>query len=249
MLPWSDGEKRIAIARTVTGGTVEPARLNIGLARAALRAGAAIRERSRVARISYEPRPAVYTGSERIEADCVIVAVNAWMRSLVNPAAAARSSLTFACATERLKDDVIGELGLGEGIPFYTADLPYLWGRTTGDGRIIFGAGLLFAEPDELEDNGIDNKEFGNIISAMHHRIRRLHPALSKIDFSASWAGPIAFTEGAVPVLGRVASCPNVLVAGAYAGHGVAFSVRAGELLANTVVRGEPLPDWGSLSR
>ncbi len=249
MLPWSDGEKRVAIARTVTGGTVEPARLNIGLARSALRAGAAIRENARVTRIEYEPGPAVYVGSERIQADWIIIAVNAWMRSLVSRAPSAHSSLTFAVATEQLKNSVIEEIGLGDGIPFYTADLPYLWGRTMRDGRVIFGAGLLFAAPNELEQIGIDNEEFANIISALHDRIRRLHPSLSKVGFSASWAGPIAFTEGAVPVIGSLPGCPRVLVAGAYAGHGVALSVRAGELLANAIVVGEPLPAWASLTR
>jgi glycine/D-amino acid oxidase-like deaminating enzyme len=39
------------------------------------------------------------------------------------------------------------------------------------------------------------------------------------------------------------------LVAGAYAGHGVALSVRAGELLANAIARNESLPTWGALNR
>ncbi|HUA33638.1 MAG TPA: FAD-binding oxidoreductase [Candidatus Binataceae bacterium] len=249
MLPWADGGKRVAIARTVTGGTVEPARLNIGLARAALRAGAAIRENARVTRIEYESRPAVYIDNECLHADWVIVGINAWMRSLVSQSPSARSSLTFAVATEQLKDSVIDEIGLGDVIPFYTADLPYLWGRTMRDGRVIFGAGLLFAAPDELEQVGTDHREFANIISALHDRIRRLHPALSMVELSASWAGPIVFTEGAVPIIGSVPSCPRVLVAGAYAGHGVALSVRAGEVLANSIVHGEPLPAWGELTR
>ena len=73
--------------------------------------------------------------------------------------------------------------------------------------------------------------------------------AFAKIGFSNSWAGPIAFTEDAVPLLGIAPSCERILVAGAYAGHGVALSVRAGELLANAIVRNEALPAWGTLNR
>jgi hypothetical protein len=39
------------------------------------------------------------------------------------------------------------------------------------------------------------------------------------------------------------------MVSGAYAGHGVALSVRAGELLALAIADHRPLPKWGSLAR
>ena len=42
MLPWTDAGARIAIAKLISGGTVEPARLSLGLARAAVAAGAVI---------------------------------------------------------------------------------------------------------------------------------------------------------------------------------------------------------------
>ena len=39
------------------------------------------------------------------------------------------------------------------------------------------------------------------------------------------------------------------MVSGGYAGHGVALSVRAGELLALAIADNRPLPKWGSLAR
>jgi gamma-glutamylputrescine oxidase len=63
------------------------------------------------------------------------------------------------------------------------------------------------------------------------------------------WAGPIAFAENSIPLLGPHSANPRVLVAGGYAGHGVALSVRAGELLALAIGKNLPLPKWGSLSR
>jgi hypothetical protein len=38
-------------------------------------------------------------------------------------------------------------------------------------------------------------------------------------------------------------------VSGGYAGHGVALSVRAGELLTLAIADNRPLPAWGSLAR
>ena len=76
-----------------------------------------------------------------------------------------------------------------------------------------------------------------------------MHPALAGVEFSNSWAGPIAFTEDGVPLLGPAPSCERILIAGAYAGHGVALSVRAGESMANAIVRRAALPAWGALHR
>ena len=80
-------------------------------------------------------------------------------------------------------------------------------------------------------------------------RVRRLHPKLRDFKFSASWGGPIAFTADTVPLLGRLPSCPNIIVSGAYAGHGVALSVRAGQLIARAIAEGAALPRWGALDR
>jgi len=52
------------------------------------------------------------------------------------------SCFTLAVATESLTDYALQEIGLGEGKPFYTVDLPYLWGRLLGK-QVIFGSGLV----------------------------------------------------------------------------------------------------------
>ena len=159
------------------------------------------------------------------------------------------SCLTFACATEPLSQSRLHEVGLDERIPFYTSDRPYLWGRVTDDRRIIFGSGLVFAAPQDLEGVVSSSGDFRLEIDSLHTRVRMLHPVFANITFSNSWAGPIAFTDDAVPLLGVSPFCERILVAGAYAGHGVALSVRAGELIARAVALGEGLPSWGQLDR
>jgi len=69
------------------------------------------------------------------------------------------------------------------------------------------------------------------------------------VRFEAAWAGPIAFTDDSIPLLGPHPQQPRVLIAGGYAGHGVALSVRTGELLASAIENDSPLPRWGSLAR
>src|SRR5262249_33257111 len=249
-LPWSDTNgSGIWITDTVPGGVVQPARLTIGLARAAERKGAAIYEHAQVTRIETKPQLTLELADKRIRPKHLVVATNAWINDTLPETPQLGSSLTFACATERVDSSIIREIGLGDGIPFYTEDLPYLWGRTVRDGRIIFGAGLIFGSGPALEQLDTNEGDFAKTLEAMKRRIRGLHPLLADVKFSAAWGGPIAFARDAKPLLGRLPSCPEVIVSGAYAGHGVALSVRAGELIANAIAFSGPLPEWGALDR
>jgi gamma-glutamylputrescine oxidase len=246
-LPWIDEGKPVSVTGQVPGGTVEPSQLTLGIANAASRAGGIICERARVTHIDFGDHIVVELGDNQIRTDWLIVAANAWIKSLV-PDVHMASALTFACATEVLNKKVLEAVGLQDGIPFYTVDLPYLWGRITTEGRVIFGSGLVFDSSERLEQIGLENLSFARAIDTLTRRVRGLHPALADIRFSHAWAGPIAFTEAHMPILTCVPNQRRMLVAGAYAGHGVAMSVRAGELLALAVARNDSLPQWGAFS-
>src|SRR5271166_456191 len=163
MLPWTDAGRPVCIMRNVAGGVVQPAALTMGLARAAVRAGAIIREHARVTRISFEPELALELGGERITPGHIVIATNAWINATLPDTPPLASSLTFACATEPLDASMLAAIGLDAGIPFYTTDMPYLWGRTIADGRVIFGAGLVFGEPTDLEDADVREGESGAV--------------------------------------------------------------------------------------
>jgi gamma-glutamylputrescine oxidase len=249
MLPWTDAGRPVCIAKNVAGGVVQPAALTMGLARAALRAGAGIREHARVTRISFEPQLALEIDAERITPGHIVIANNAWINATLPDTPPLSSCLTFACATEPLDAATLTAIGLDRDIPFYTTDLPYLWGRTMLDGRVIFGAGLVFGKPDALETTDVREGESHGVLERLQQRVRGLHPSLAKVRFSAAWGGPIAFADDTIPLLGAHPRHPRVMVSGGYAGHGVALSVRAGEMLTLAIAEGRPLPQWGSLAR
>jgi gamma-glutamylputrescine oxidase len=247
-LPWKDDGHPLRIVRTVVGGTLDPAALLVGLARAAVRAGAHIHEGARVKRLVVRERPEVELDGAVLRPSFAIVALNAWTSSLLPDIRTVRSALTFACATEPLDREVLQEIGLGAGMPFYTLDLPYLWGREFATRRLIFGAGLAFASPPEFERLEIESGEAGDIQIRLESRVRGLHPALKQIRLSKRWAGPVAFSDDRVPLLGTLANAKTVFVAGAYAGHGVALGIWAGKALAQAIAEGKPLPSWGRLA-
>ena len=249
MLPWSDEGQPVSIERTMSGGMVQPMALLVGIARAAMRLGAVIVEQSPVTRIDLKPELSLETGDGRIKPAHLVIATNAWINATLPETPRLHSSLTFACATAPLDPASLTAIGLDKDMPFYTTDRPYLWGRPIGDGRMIFGAGLVYGKPAVLERTDVAAGDSRVVLERLQRRVRRLHPALSDVRFEAAWAGPIAFAHDSIPLLGPHPQQPRVLVAGGYAGHGVALSIRAGELLARAIKNNSPLPQWGSLAR
>jgi gamma-glutamylputrescine oxidase len=246
-LPWKDDGAGIRIARTVAGGTVDPMALLCGLVRAAADAGAIVHEHAAVRRIVVAPQPVLELDGAVIRPRHVIVAVNAWTSALLPAVRRVQSALTFACATAPLDAAATEEIGLGPGLPFYTLDTPYLWGRRVPDGGVIFGSGLSYGPPEQLEHLDLETAEAAAALARLEARVRKLHPALKNVRIAYRWAGPIAIPQGMVPLVGRLPGAPAILFAGGYAGHGVALSVWMGRALARAIIEGETLPAWGAV--
>lgn len=246
-IAWRDGESLLRVAGEVEGGTLDPRALLAGLLSGALEAGAIVCEDAHVARIDCAPSPVLHLGGRTLACDRALVALNAYTAELVPAAEALRSALTLALATEPLTDVVLHAIGLGAGRPFYTVDSPYLWGRILPGGGVLFGAGLAFAPQGSLAQLDVRRGEPAEILDSLERRVRGLHPALADVAVAARWGGPVCFREGGVPVLAMHPASERVVIAGAYAGHGVALSLCAGEIAAKALLGRGPLPAWGVL--
>ncbi len=245
---WRDGEQDLSVVATVAGGMLDPGALLSGLARAAVRAGATIHERAGVRELVPGSPSVVRIGDRVLRADHVVLALNAYTPGLLAAAHDVTPVLTLALATEPLDDATLAGIGLGERLPFYTQDLPYLWGRVLDDGRLMFGAGLAFDPAGALGRIDVCSGEAAAALASLEARVRGLHPALANVDVTSRWGGPIAFRGSRTPLLGRHPEAPGLIVTGAYAGHGVALSVRIGMLAAAAIVDGAALPAWGSFA-
>jgi len=247
---WRDGDGWIVVTGTEPGGTVDPGKLVAGLAAAARRGGAelcpGVAVHALAARNARGYR-VICDGGVEIEAEQVVVALNAYAAQLVRLPHELHAALTLALCTAPVDAAFLEAIGFADPAPFYTLDLPYLWGRWVPDGRLIFGAGLIF--PDDGDVRGVDLGEPSAAHSMAHleERVRALHPALAAIDVTHRWGGPIAFRREGAPFLGRVPGAPGVIVCAGCAGHGVALSVRVGQLITAAVVDGAPFPAWGAL--
>lgn len=241
---WPDADDTFLVRdRDEPGGALDPGKLVAGLATAALRAGVIVHEHAAVDALENGAPSHLRVRERRIAADRVVLAVNGFLPAFL-PSDGIRPALTLAVATAPLARDAIAAIGLG-ATPFYTADLPYLWGRATRDGRLVIGAGLAFDADDRVERVAIGRDDVRAIFERIATRIRGLHPRLADVAITHRWGGPIAFRGEGEPLLAEIA--PGVLAIGACAGHGVALSAAVAQIAAHWVHDGASPPEWGRL--
>jgi glycine/D-amino acid oxidase-like deaminating enzyme len=244
-ISWSDSGTLRVVAE-VAGGTVDPGKLVSQLARAANRLGVHIYEDMRVDEIAFQSRLGLKLGTKEIRAENVLMATNAQSLELSGLTGRAEPKFTLAVATEPLTPAQLEVLGLGSGKPFYTVDLPYLWGRLLPTGGVIFGSGLIDLENwRELNEIDIDSGQAAELIARIERRVRGLDPVLRSVRFNYWWGGPILIAKDWRPVFTRHRRSERVIVLGAYAGQGVALSVYLGRWAAEAMLGLRQLPDWG----
>ncbi len=267
-ISWNDSGE-LKVVRLVPGGAVDPGKVLAGLARAAENAGAQIVEHAEVRaldfsdplylRVRHKLRGHIH--HKEIRAERVLLATNAFSLELFGLRAAVVPKLTFALATAPLSAAQLKPIGLSSRRPFYTVDLPYLWGRLLESNGVIFGAGLVpgyvgLPSRFPLGDRSIKNAardlhrfdvrrgEAAARLQWLETRVRNLHPALASVRITHRWGGPILLTEKMRPIFRRHPCSKQVMVLAGYNGHGVALSVYLGKWAAEALLNRRALPRW-----
>src|ERR1700682_1680153 len=227
----------LGVTREVPGGTIDPGKMLSGLAQVASESGALLFENAPVESLSLEESPVLNINGTSVRAGCVLLATNAESLELSGLAGQAQPKFTLAVATEPLSTEQISALGLAPGKPFYTVDLPYLWGRVFDRNRVIFGSGLVHLDDwRELLTLNVAEGRPAELLADLERRVRDLHPALRSVRLNHRWGGPILIADKWEPVFRRHASHRDVIVLGAYSGHGVALSVYLGAWAAEAML-------------
>jgi glycine/D-amino acid oxidase-like deaminating enzyme len=243
-LSWNDSGT-LGVVNDVPGGSVDPGKLVSGLAQAAQRAGAFIFEHARVERISFEQPLELEVSGKRVRAGQLLIATNAESLELSDSSVGAEPKFTLALATAPLTDEQLKEAGLSMPKPFYTVDMPYLWGRPLHGNQLIFGSGLVHLEHwSELLNLVISSGGAAGLMRLLESRVHSLHPAFENIEITNRWGGPILITDEMTPVFRRHLKNKNIIVLGGYSGHGVALSVYLGRWAADVLAGKRKLPSW-----
>ena len=127
---------------------------------------------------------------------------------------------TFAVVSEREKS-VPGKL---DKMLFWNTDEPYLYMRTTDDGRLLIGGGDEdFANPQK-RDKIIGKKE-GEIL-------KNLKKVLPEYQFYTdfTWAGTFGETKDGLPYIGEHKKFKNSYFVLGFGGNGITFSVAGMEM-------------------
>jgi glycine/D-amino acid oxidase-like deaminating enzyme len=241
---WKDSGT-LGVSNKVPGGMIDPGKLVSELGRAAEQRGAQVYEQARVEHMEFGQPLALTVSGRKIRAQRVLIATNALSLELSALEKVAEPKLTLALATEPLTESQLRESGLAQSKPFYTEDLPYLWGRQLSRNRAIFGSGLIDVENwRELYSVNVSQGHAAELMARLEKRVRGLHPAFSGVILPLKWGGPILIADGRTPIFAAHPEDARVIVLGAYSGHGVALSAYLGSWAAEVLLARRTLPSW-----
>ncbi len=135
---------------------------------------------------------------------------------------------TYAMVSE---EDPLTPKDLSETVFWYTED-PYLYFRTTKEGRILVGGGDEDFKDSKRRDRILDKKE--------KELLRELNKYLPKISFPSDyvWAGTFGETKDGLPYIGDHKDFPFSYFVLGFGGNGITFSVTGMEM-ASLYMKGQ----------
>ncbi len=222
---------------------VDPYRLAYRLLARLQRQGARVFDRTSVRDIEPGTRAVtVTTGSgQRIRAGHVVMATGyagqQWLRQRV-----ARNRSSYAFITDPIDDAALGSL---RDTMLWESARPYLYLRSTGDGRLLVGGDDDSVDIPARRDARVEKKA-----RSLLRKVQRLWPQLP-LQPAFSWAGTFAETADGLPFFGPHRQWgPRLHFAMAYGGNGITYSmIGAGLLRAGIEKRRHPLARLFSFER
>jgi glycine/D-amino acid oxidase-like deaminating enzyme len=140
---------------------------------------------------------------------------------------------TYAFISEPLEDFA----GWGENnCLIWESARPYLYMRTTEDGRVLVGG----------EDDPFDNerRRTRRIPRKTERLLKRFHDLLPNVELEVAyaWAGVFGETEDGLAYIGATEEFPNAYFALGYGGNGITYSMIGAEIIRDAIT-GRPNAD------
>ena len=227
-----------------TAAIVHPGYLIRGLRDVALKRGVRIYERSPMRRLTdVGRRRQVHTAGGVVEADRVVLAMNAWASPLADYRRFLVVVASDVIATPRIPER-IAEIGWEPGLAVSDSRRLVNYYRTTDDGRVVFGkgGGTLAYRGRVTHDFNRPSPRQAEVAAQFH----RAYPALSDVQPERSWRGPIDYSASGLPAFLRVGGRDDTFCGAGYSGNGVGPSYLGGKILASLVLG--IADEWSSCS-
>jgi len=219
-----------AALRSRQGAQVDPYRFASRLLARLVERGAQVFDRTAVLRLDARPRDVVATtdSGARIRARHVVLAAG-YANQHWLPKQVARNRSSYAFVTDPISETQLGALA---GTLVWETARPYLYLRTTGDGRLLIGG-----EDDDVDVPARRDARVEKKARELMKQVARLRPDLD-LTPTFSWAGTFAETEDGLPFFGpHPATGKRVHFAMAYGGNGITYSMLGAGLLRALIER------------
>ena len=213
---------------------VDPYRLAYRLLARLRRRGAQVYDRTCVSQINRGPRGVelATAGGAVIRARHVVVAAGYASQQWISQSVA-RNRSSYAMISDPIDAKVLGPL---RNTMVWESARPYLYMRSTGDGRLLVGGEDDAVDVPRKRDARVDRKA-----RILQRKVNALFPQLEMAP-AFSWAGTFAETADGLPFFGpHPETGPRVHYAMAYGGNGITYSM-LGAGLISAALAGKPHP-------
>lgn len=134
---------------------------------------------------------------------------------------------SFALVSEPLENFA----GWWERCLIWETARPYLYLRTTNDGRAIVGG-----EDDPFRNPARRDAMVPKKAERLAKRFRELFPQI-ELEIAYAWAGTFGETEDGLAYIGALPELPSCFFALGFGGNGVTYSVAAAEIIRDAILR------------
>ncbi|AXC49230.1 FAD-dependent oxidoreductase [Paracoccus suum] len=214
-------------------GTVQPAKLALGLRALAMSRGIAIHERSPVRQIDSGSPSTLHGDGWTLRAPKVVLATSAWASAIPELRRHLYIVDSQIIATAPLAG-TLDRLGWTGGESICDAQSHVLYYQRTPDGRVVFGRGsgnvAYFGRPTAA----YNRRPTGRIDNI--RELHRVYPTLRGARVEYDWTGPIDCTPEHLPVFGHLEKQPGIFFGVGFNGTGIAQTPVAGRILASLVL-------------
>lgn len=225
---------RNAAIVSAISASANPVKLTTGLLRYARQRGVEIVSDVEITDV-HEHSDAAFVATSRgqiISASKVVFCTGyEFLEGVANRKHAIISTWALASRPQLKRPDWLDEHLVWEG-----AD-PYLYFRSTPDGRVIVGG-----EDEDSEDAYKDPTKAEGKIKALNEKLQDLTGiSIGKPDFA--WSAAFGVTPNGLPIIDHAPGMRNVFVTMGYGGNGITFSQIAASLVSS-VIFGTKDSDW-----
>jgi glycine/D-amino acid oxidase-like deaminating enzyme len=209
-----------------------PVHLAAGYLRNAIRNGARLHAPHELVDIQCNRRGSTLQLKDGVEIHARhVVFCTGYELAKIVPTSGTKIFSTWAIATRPQPQSVWPQKAL-----IWEASEPYLYMRTTEDGRVICGG-----EDEEFADEAKRNALIPIKTKRIGAKLKRMFPNLDERAVM-SWTGSFGASENGMPTIGRLPKYPNCYAVMGYGGNGITFSMLATGLIT-AAIKGKVLPE------